>query len=195
MMHRASGLFGLAALVLAFMGPGADNLARAEDDERAKQLSDQLATFVGVPFQSSDDPDVAPTDDDAWFVGNTQAEPLFLSPDQNLIALTTWPEATQDAEAPLLPGEDTGQPTVMSWSFAGGDNKAAATTKRPFLMDLPSEAQTFSVDTETAYDAPAEKSSEPHDFRISDSLKVKAQPTGGGLGGRVTLTFTFPTGY
>jgi hypothetical protein len=94
------------------------------------------------------------------------------------------------------PPQQTGSPSAVlqSWSFAGEGSKAD-TTSTPFVVDLPPESQIFSLDSDPTYDPPAERSTEPHNFQINDRLKVKAQPIGGGLGGRVTLTFSFDTGY
>lgn len=135
MMQRASGFFGLAALVLALIGPGAGTPAYGQDS--IGQLTDQ------APAQQ-------------------QASPPFA--------------------------------VLQSWSFAR-DDSSAETTSRPFVVELPSESQTPSFEPAPAYDPPAERSNEPHDFRINDRLKVKAQPLGGGVGGRVTLTFSFDSGY
>jgi len=185
MVHRASSLFGFAALILALVGPGAGNLAHAEDQAPANQLSSQLAVYVSVP---PEDGATAPVTDDGWFYGEPESAAASALPDQQNDSDAT------PAAAPQQPA-DPSFAALQSWSFTGEGSKGAATPTRPFLVDLPPESQTFSLETEPAYEGPAERSAEPHDFRISDSVKVKAQPTGGGLGGRVTLTFTFPTGY
>ena len=130
-------------------------------------LAQQLAAFDTQPDQPGEDGDRA--------AGETHpAQPLLLSQDQASAlgsaphAAPTPPQADEDTEA--SPG---------------------------FLFDLPPETETFSMDTgETyQYEAPAERSWEPRNFKISDSLKLKAQPVGGGTGGRVTLTYSFDSGY
>ncbi|HEY1382425.1 MAG TPA: hypothetical protein VGF43_02360 [Dongiaceae bacterium] len=100
--------------------------------------------------------------------------------------LTSEAPAQQQSGAPVA--------VLQSWSFAGEDSKPGATAT-PFVVDLPPESQTVPLESESIYEPPAEQSNEPHNFRINDRLKVKAQPMGGGLGGRVTLTFSFDTGY
>jgi hypothetical protein len=135
MMQRASSLFGLAALILALVGPGAGTFAYAQDS--TTRLTNE------APEQQ-------------------QPKPPFA--------------------------------VLQSWSFAGEDSRAD-TTSTAFVVDLPPESQTYSFESDATYDPPAERSNEPHDFRINNRLKVKAQPLGGGLGGRVTLTFSFDSGY
>ncbi|HEY3147136.1 MAG TPA: hypothetical protein VGJ75_12335 [Dongiaceae bacterium] len=160
-------------------------MVRAENQAPANQLSSQLAVYVSVP---SEDGETLPVTDDGWFDGEIEPATASDLPDQQ-----NESDATP-ATAPQQPA-DPSFAALQSWSFAGERSTSAATPTRPFLVDLPPESQTFSLDPEPAYEGPAERPAEPHDFRISDSVKVKAQPTGGGLGGRVTLTFTFPTGY
>jgi len=67
------------------------------------------------------------------------------------------------------------------------------TFEEPSYADAPSDDQAFSFNTDTSYEAAAERQSAPTNFEISKSVKIKAQPVGGGTGGRVTLTFQFPT--
>ena len=101
---------------------------------------------------------------------------------------------TQAAQ-PLLLTQDEVPTVVMSPQATPADKEVG--TPAPFLLDLSPEIETFSMDADTShqYDAPAERSFEPHNFQIRDSLKVKAQPISGGMGGRVTLTYSFTTGY
>ena len=77
-------------------------------------------------------------------------------------------------------------------SFSAGE-AADFTFALPFPADTGADAQTFSFNTETTDGGEAEERSGPVNFELSKSLKIKAQPIGGGLGGRVTLTFMFPT--
>lgn len=56
------------------------------------------------------------------------------------------------------------------------------------------EAEPLSPAGEIAADGGEEDRSGPVNFPISKSVKIKAQPLGGGLGGRVTFTFLLPTG-
>jgi hypothetical protein len=107
------------------------------------------------------------------------------------------PAYAQDSTRQLTNQTTAQQPPVavlQSWSFAGEDSKSDA-MPTPFVVDLPPESQLAPVESESIYEPPAEQSNEPHNFRINDRLKVKAQPMGGGVGGRVTLTFSFDSGY
>jgi hypothetical protein len=175
MMQRASSLFGLAALILALVGPGAGTVVRAQEQNAASQPSDQLAISVNAPglLDNSDSLDSEP------------------APTSGLSSPATDEDASSAA-----PPQQTGSPfaVLQPWSFAGEDTKAG-TESAPFVLDLPPESQTFSRDPDSTDSPPAERSTEPRNFRINDRLKVKAQPIGGGLGGRVTLTFSFDTGY
>jgi hypothetical protein len=56
------------------------------------------------------------------------------------------------------------------------------------------DAEPPSPAREIAADDEREDLSGPVNFPISKSVKIKAQPLGGGLGGRVTFTFLLPTG-
>jgi len=170
MMRRASSLCGLAALILALAGPGAGRAVFAQD--APNQPGHQLAVSVGVPAEFTEDREVAPADGGG---------PL---------------ESKSATDAPAVhPPQPAGAPVAVlqSWSFGSEDQSSAEAT--PFLLDLPPEPQTSSVDPDSTYEPPAGRSAEPHDFRINDRLKVKVQPMGGGLGGRATLTFSFQTGY
>ena len=160
------------------MGPGGGGAACAQDQSSADQLSNQLAAFATVPSPDEYDGDAG----DDWF----DREPIEASE----------PSEEDDASA-LAPQPPAGSPfaVLRSWSFAVDSGAADQAPSRPFLLDMPVEGEAASLDADSVYEPGAEKSAEPHDFRISDNLKVKAQPIGGGLGGRVTLTFSFPTGY
>jgi len=151
-------------------------VACAQEQDSTSQLSSQLAAFVTVPLEF-DDGAGAPDGDD-WFA----AEP----------AAASEPASRGDAPA-APPQEHAASPfgVLQSWSFAGGTGARAT----PVQLDLPAETQTFTLESESIYEPPAERSTEPHSFQINDNLKVKAQPLGGGLGGRVTLTFSFATPY
>jgi hypothetical protein len=56
------------------------------------------------------------------------------------------------------------------------------------------DAEPLSPAREIAIDDEREEPSGPVNFPISKSVRIKAQPLGGGLGGRVTFTFLLPTG-
>jgi hypothetical protein len=175
MMHRASSLLAFMILALSLVGSGAGSPARAADDAAVRQLCDQLAAYVTLPSLPGDDRDLGPAEHE-WLAGDTElAQPPLMAQDQ-VFAPAIAPEV-----APATPPQ--------------ADKDTGAST--PFLMDLPPETETFSMDSDTSYgyEAPAERSREPYNFQISDSLKVKAQPIGGGMGGRVILTYSFTTGY
>lgn len=204
MMHRASCLLGLAAVALMLVGPGGGRAGRAQEHNPADHLSDQLAKLVIVPSQPGDD-DIGLVDGD-WsnpdqalaslsLLLGTTPESLFPLPDDPLDPAGAAQDPSQAPEEIGNTASQVHRPATTSWSFDPDDSGAAAAPARPFVMDMPLELQTISDDEEAADATPAARSSEPFAFRISDRVKLKAQPTGGGLGGRVTLTFTFPTAY
>src|SRR5262245_39040432 len=203
MMYRASSLCGLAA-ALMIMGSGAGTAVRAQDQNPADHLSDQLANFISVPSPSADEHAIAV--EDGWSNPDHLAAPLILQgvAPESLFPLPDDPiDPAGIAEGPTSSqiGKNASavpRPTMTSWSFDPDDSGAGSAHARSFEMDMPSELGTLSDDSETVDnvdDPPAERSSEPHTFQLSDSVKMKAQPLGGGLGGRVTLTFSFPTAY
>ena len=163
MMHRASSVLGVATSLLALLWFSAGNMAHARDEELATRHS-QTASLISVPFQFNDAHD---------------SEPAGPRP-------TPMPLKQQ-----------------AGWTFSGdadrssssaGDNRAADFMfALPFPADTGADVQTFSFNIETTDAGEAEERSGPVNFQISKSLKIKAQPIGGGLGGRVTLTFMFPT--
>lgn len=256
MMQRAPNLCGLTALFPALLAFGAGSPVYAQDEEVTKQLGNQAAALISVPFQLNYDHQIEPGGEGEWFVVNMRPVESFpLGSDQNLISRTTMPVTAQDdvyepspsddqfavgdsvqsvflspeeigtsdfvwgaRPALLLPigtndvsgGEKWGAgPVAVAlkqqagrnvtddfWFFADDDKWADVdvTSAQPFRAGATSDSQASSFDTETTYEAEAKKPSGPTNFEISKSLKIKAQPIGGGLGGRVTLTFQFPTG-
>jgi hypothetical protein len=64
----------------------------------------------------------------------------------------------------------------------------------PAAGDADADAEPPSSGREIAADDERDEPSGPVNFPISESVKIKAQPLGGGLGGRVTFTFLLPTG-
>lgn len=115
------------------------------------------------------------------------------------------------------------RPTFQPVGVAGDHSKAAASSQSGQSFDLldesarpashgksvadfrlmssePSytedavEAQPVAPEAEPADDRDGEGRAGPANFPISKSVKIKAQPLGGGLGGRVTFTFMLPPG-
>ena len=163
MMHRASSVLGVATSLLALQGFSAGNMAHAQDEELATRHS-QTASRISEPFQFNDAYDSEPA--------GAKPTPMLLKQQAG------WTFSTVSDRS----------------SSSAGDNKAADFTfAERFPADTGADAQTFSFNTETTDGGEAEERSGPVNLQISKSLKIKAQPIGGGLGGRVTLTFMFPT--
>ena len=98
------------------------------------------------------------------------------------------------------------------WSFAGDDSRADvnSTFLQPFLSYTTPDAWTFTLNTETTYNWTAETWSVPLNFTVAKLLKFGDQPVQlqaglrywaespasgpDGLGGRLGMTFLFPTG-
>lgn len=179
-MRRASGFFCVAALFIALLLLGASEIARAQDGESASHLKEQIAAFVSMPLDATD----PASSDEAFDLKHSN-----LPGDASQGGGPTEADAMQPASPPFA--------VFQSWSFEGNGQEAddGSAPEQSFLADMPPDTQGFYLSPETGYDKPAEKPSGPRDFQISDSLRLKAQPLGGGLGGRVTLTFSFTTGY
>ena len=98
------------------------------------------------------------------------------------------------------------------WSFAGDNSRADvnATFIQPFISYTTPDAWTFALNTESTYNWTAETWSVPINFTVSKLVRFGQQPvslTGGvrywaespatgpeGFGGRLGVTFLFPTG-
>lgn len=175
--------------------------------------SDQNAISLSVmPIAAQDDVYEPSSSDDQFAIGDL-GQGLFLSPEEigtndfvsDARPAFALPIATDDASG----GEERGTgPSAAALERAAGrnvtddflsfaeDDKWAdidVTFAEPSYADAPSDDQAFSFNTDTGYEAEAERQPGPTNFEISKSVKIKAQPVGGGTGGRVTLTFQFPT--
>ncbi|WP_035484664.1 hypothetical protein [Geminicoccus roseus] len=98
------------------------------------------------------------------------------------------------------------------WSFAGEGSRSDVNTTflQPFLNYTTADATTFFLNTETTYDWEADQASVPINFGVNQLIDVSGQkiqvgaglrywaasPDDGpeGFGGRINLTFLFPTG-
>ena len=163
-MHRASNVLGVATSLLALQCFSAGNMACAQDEQLAERHS-QTPSLSSQPFQ---------------FTDHNDREPAGAGPTPILLK--------QQA------GWMFGSPADRSSASAGDDKAVDFTFTLPGPEDIGPDVQTFSDTIETTDRGEAEERSGPMNLQISKSLKIKAQPMGGGLGGRVTLTFTLPTG-
>ena len=159
--------------VLAALGAGAS--AHAQNAEPAAKLSYQPGAVISALELFGCGHDIGAGGEAEWM-----ADALPSESGQTLIACPMAPPAEGVAAA----GQPTERTVAVDFrSFADDDG----------WTDAADDAGVFSFNTQAGSDADDESRSGAKNFKISDSVKIKAQPVGGGTGGRVTLTFQFPT--
>jgi hypothetical protein len=144
-----------------------------------------------------------------WGVG-----PVFLVPTgtDELLSAEKWGAGPTAVALKQTGGWTVGALANHIWSFAGDDSRADvnATFVQPFISYTTPDAWTFSLNTETTYDWTNEAWLVPVNAGVSKLLVLGSQPIsiGGtvrywaespdsgphGFGGRLNVTFLFPTG-
>ncbi|HWA51183.1 MAG TPA: hypothetical protein VG742_23140 [Dongiaceae bacterium] len=119
------------------------------------------------------------------------ARPTF----QPVVAARDRSSATPEAAPPFDPPSfDPLADRLPPADARKNDANFDLTFSEPSYTDVTAEAQPLAAEAEPAEGSAREERGGPVNFPIGKSVKIKAQPLGGGLGGRVTFTFMLPTG-
>lgn len=180
-MQFAPNLRRFTSLLAVLAALGAAASAYAQNAEPAAKLSYQPGAVISALELFGCGQYIGAGDEADWIVADLPlADPLPSDAGQALIACPTLPPTEDTADA----GQPTERKVAVDFrSFADDDG----------WTDATDDADVFSFNTQASSDVDDEGRSGAKNFKISESVKIKAQPVGGGTGGRVTLTFQFPT--
>lgn len=182
-MSSAARIFAVGVLTLAFAGVGNGALVYAEGDALTQEPRNQMAAAQGK-FPPGNFPPSAFGGGGFQWGARPTFQPVGVASDHSKVAASSQRGQSFDFLA------EPGRPAANGKSGAN----LRLMSDGPSYADDTAEAQPVAPDAELAGDSDGEGRAGPVNFPIGKSVKIKAQPLGGGLGGRVTFTFMLPTG-